>query len=518
MKILNQNIKVIFLFVLIVSASSCSKTDDSSDTDDQGNPEASNINDYIQGLNFDPSTVLNTHFLGSDESELTISNQSSYDGWIIAGNETACVETQYELKANFYNIAILKPIEEFVYPGALINVNQNMLLATPDSLQIDRKPIKLNLNLPNMGSNSSFVIDDPSTNINVGESIVNALEWWNDNAYQDNYIDDDSSTYNLANAYSKKQMGIDLGICEEWANSDNFEDLSITSNSQKVSYMVVKRVFYTVGVDAPQFPADFFSNEVTLEEVQSKMDDNNPPAFISSVDYGKIIMFRIRSYDVFNPVNLSDVLEYAAGIGEVSGINNEYDNIIDSSDIHLISVDPNAEEFTLQYINSEDLPAGPGALTSFIDEVTYSANNPGIPIGFEARYLKDNTLVTSGYTENYTTEVCSIEGPYNHEEIHVENDSFHDTRFYFEYRSLNEISGSYEESPVYEINQGDDISVAPPDGAHSITIKFQWQYGAGDWNNITLDGSQEYVNVITQERCYEFRDGNIWEKHLQFIL
>ncbi|WP_299335118.1 thiol-activated cytolysin family protein [uncultured Psychroserpens sp.] len=516
MKHLKQNrkhfyLKFIILFALGLVVLNCSKTDDSDDP--SGNPEASSIDDYIQGLIYDSTNMLNVQPIGNESSALTIVSQTEYGGWPYLGNTVTCDDSEYELASNFDKIAILKPTNEIIYPGALVNINQELLeSAAPNSIDIARKPVNLTLDLPNMGSNGTIIIEDPKFENNVQEGIANAVSWWNNNAYQDGYTNTFKSTFSVANSYTSQQVGQSLGAHEDWSNDSFSDELEFeTTSDRKVAYMLIKQVFYSVDVNNPTNPSGYFSDDVTLEEVQNLMDEDNPPAYISSVDYGQILMLRIINYS--NPdVDLDVVLEYATGVGDIDGVNDEIEEIIDTSSIDLITVGENAEIST-EAIYTNNLEAGPGSLSYIFtgENAVYSVNNQGIPIAFQARYLKDDTLVKAGYTSNYTVSDCDMNGPFIHQEITVENDSFHDTRFRFAYKPQNENTNQMEYTQYYELNQGDVMSIAPPNGSHDISINFQYQYGAGGWNTIYItDSDTEYVNYLYSERCYKFTGGNIW--------
>ena len=62
-----------------------------------------------------------------------------------------------------------------------------MLDGVPTPLEIGRATTNLKIDLPGMGENGSLVVENPN-NSSVQEKIDGALEWWNNNAYQDGYV------------------------------------------------------------------------------------------------------------------------------------------------------------------------------------------------------------------------------------------------------------------------------------------------------------------------------------------
>ncbi len=267
--------------------------------------------------------------------------------------------------------------------------------------------------------------------------------------------------------------------------------------------MVFKQVFYTVTMNTPLSPASVFGENVSLNQIESIMNSSSPPAYVSSVAYGRIIMLRMESTNMDTSIDLDAVLEYASGVSGVGTVNVDYDAVLSNSSVNLITIGGNAE-VAASAVDLADINKGSGALNHIItgENAIYSRNNPGVAIGYTIRYLKDNSLAKMGYTTDYTVEECQS-NPFNHDEVTVTNDSFHDTRFRFRYKAQN--SSITYNSPNYEINQGDVISRFPPSGAHDVEVIFEYQYGAGGWNFV-----EDYdLNYLYSERCYRFYGGYI---------
>ena len=251
-------------------------------------------------------------------------------------------------------------------------------------------------------------------------------------------------------------------------------------------------------------PSDFFSATTTLDEVQNKMDNVEPPAYVSSVSYGRIIMVRMQTSNTNTSINLDAVLKYATGVSAAVDVNAQYESIISNSSLDVITIGGNAEVAT-SAINAANINEGPGSLNYIItgENAVYSASNPGVPIGYQIRYLKDNTLAKMGYTTEYTVEECGST-PFYHDEVTVENDSFHDCRFRFKYKAQNQ--NNFSTSSYYFLNQGDVLSKTPPNGAHEVEVEFEYQFGSGGWNFID-DYDLGYIN---SEKCYKLTGGNIF--------
>ena len=154
-------------------------------------------------------------------------------------------------------------------------------------------------------------------------------------------------------------------------------------------------------------------------------------------------------------------------------------------------------EVASEAINAASIEDGPGSLNYILtgENAVYSRNNPGVPIAYTIRYLKDNTLAKMGYTTDYSIQNC---GSFNfdHENAVVENNSIYDIRYRFIYKDAgtnNSRTGGFT-----EVSQNKRSIKSPPNGAHDVEIEFEFQDAfvwrrLGDFN----------VGYYTRERCYE---------------
>lgn len=300
---------------------------------------------------------------------------------------------------------ILRPTNGIVWPGALVLGNSGMLDGLPDPLTLKRAPVTLRLDLPGIGENGTILIDNPS-NSAVQTGIDNALEYWNDNAYQEGYVNAANSSYQATTSYSSKQMSLDVGLNVEWASGDVSAQFEYNSSSEKrVAMMVFKQVFYTITMDTPEKPANVFSAEVSLSDIENKLTSETPPAYVQSMSYGRIIMFRMETTEESTDSELEAAFNYAGGIVNASGeLEAKYKSILAKSSMTTVTIGGNAAVAT-EAVNAKNF----GDLTPIItgENAVYSRSNPGVPIAYSIRYLKDNTFAKMGYTTEYTAKNCT---------------------------------------------------------------------------------------------------------------
>lgn len=488
-------IAITLLTFLLIS---CSKEDDTQPI----NADAADITAYIQSLMYNPEEMLNVQETGGAPSLRTLLNESTDYSSPNQGTVTGCMIQDYNLNSNFDDVAILRPTNGVIFPGALVVGDQGMLDGAPTPLSLGRAPLTLRLDLPGIGSNGNIEVNNPN-NSEVNAQLDDALEWWNDNAYQQGYVNASNSSYQAATSYSSTQLSLDIGLNVAWATGDFASQLNYESNTERrVASISFKQVFYTVTMDTPLSAGSVFGPDVSLTEVQNILNSETPPAYVSAVSYGRILMLRMETTNMDTSIDLRAVLEYSSGVNSASGsVNATYDEIVQNSSMSLVSIGGNAE-VALSSINTANIEDGPGSLNHVItgENAVYSRNNPGVPIGYTIRYLKDNSLAKMGYTTDYTVEECGSL-PYQHQEITVTNNCYHDTRFRLRYKGQD--SEINYNSQYYELDQDEVANVTPPAGSHDVKIRMEWQCGAGDFNYLA-----EYdLGYVSTEKCYKFTGG-----------
>lgn len=481
----NMHLKVVApLLLSLLLTLSCSTEDVAPPC--PANCEADEINELIANLNYNANELLNVQNTDGTPSKREIMNETTDTPTIEKGVESICGNKDYSLATNFDEVAILRPTNGIVWPGALVIGNIGLLDGLPDPLTLKRAPVTLSIDLPGIGENGTIVVDNPS-NSSIQTAIDNALEYWNANAYQEGYVNAANSSYQATTSYSSKQLSLDVGLNVEWATGDISSQFDYSSSEEKrVAMMVFKQVFYTITMDTPENPADVFANDVSFAEVQNNLNSETPPAYVQSVSYGRIIMFRMETTEQATDSELKAAFNYAAGITISTNLEAKYKAILAKSSITTVTIGGNAA------VASEAISAREfGDLDPIIkgENAVYSRSNPGVPIAYTIRYLKDNTFAKMGYTTEYTARNCNSNLVVN-QRINYKNDArvwINNkatktssrwpgwARVYMQYKRPN--SSTIVETPWSEdIIVGGFTSFDPPAGAHDIRIYQEYYF------------------------------------------
>ncbi|WP_189358530.1 thiol-activated cytolysin family protein [Algibacter mikhailovii] len=516
----------LFTFVLIYG---CSK-DESVEAASQN---AENIDTYLKSLSYSPDELLGA-FDTQGSSSIKMKGEETSESVDVYGKNTStnCTTTEYNLKTNFQDIPILDPNKGIIWPGALVKGDASLRNGLPTSLKVKRAPLTLRVDLPGIGDAGTIVVVD-AENSNVNAEIDKALEWWNANAFRDGYVNPSSSKSEATTLYSKKQMSLELGLNADWAGNTISSEFDYESTSERrVAMMVYKQVFYNISMDQPLKPSDVFHESVPLSEVEGIFNSSSPPAYIHNVSYGRIIMFRMETSVEASDSDLKAAFGYAAGKNSLDAETElRVKNILEKSSIKTFAIGGNAAN-TAELVSAKNF----GDLDKIIkgtENAIYSRTNPGVPIAYTVRYLKDNTIAKMGFATDYKATNCSTSGTV-HPTLQFINDTKKDFRVGITFKNnlpdapqretkntlptqilpINE--NEYVYGWIANETSGSITEIIVPQGAYDIEIWIEEKEKNGykDSYHHNIYGHVHQVSG-NWERCYRATT-NIWGLNLEF--
>ncbi|HEY6035674.1 MAG TPA: thiol-activated cytolysin family protein [Kofleriaceae bacterium] len=344
-------------------------------------PQQDSIDQYIQSLPFlpvaPPAMVQGT------------SSQPARDG------DYQCTTQNLQETRDYDEIVAYAANSDSMWPGALVSAD-SVLTGLFTQIVMPRSPATISVSLQNIAGTKKATITDPSL-----ASYREALSGILDSEITGATAADISSQ--IEQVHSDEQLNLALGVQASWGlgvaslkSSFNF------TNKQTRSHYLVKytQAYYTVDFDAPQAPSAVFPSDVLLTDVKAHMDETRPPAYVSSVTYGRMVLFTFES--AYSDEEMGAALDFAYNGGaDVSGqVSVSYKDIISSSKITAFILGGDAGT-AVQAIDSYD------ALIAFIKSGgNYSKDSPGAPIAYKLNYLKDNSPARMSETTNYDVQTC----------------------------------------------------------------------------------------------------------------
>jgi thiol-activated cytolysin len=195
-----------------------------------------------------------------------------------------------------------------------------------------------------------------------------------------------------------------LGVQASWGLGIASLKSSFDWSNQEVRSRYVVRytqAYYTVDLDAPAAPSSLFAHDVRLSDIQDKMDAQRPPVYVSSVTYGRMVLFTFESQYSAEEMSAALDFAYSGGLDVKGDVSVTYKDIISQSKITAFILGGDAGT-AVQTIDSYD------ALIDFIKTGgNYSRQSPGAAIAYKLSYLKDNSPARMSFTTDYEVKDCT---------------------------------------------------------------------------------------------------------------
>jgi len=372
----------------------------------------SNIDQKINGLNYNPLQVL--AFNGKPEENFVPAEGVDMDGkFIIIRREKTKINNE-----NF-DIAVVESIRDRTYPGALLLANESLVNNMPTSLICDRAPVNLRINLSGIGVDGTAEVKEPNYS-NVSAAIDRMLEEWyrkyaTSNSLPANY------SYHETRAYSEDQLSVALGCNFKILNVGlNIDFKSISANKKSVYVLAFKQIYYTVSIDAPSNPSGFFANNVTWEDlVDSGVNEKNPPAYVGSVSYGRMIYVAIETDYISDEIEAN--LKLAIKDNKLDA-DVMHKSIFDGCKYSAVVIGGNAEAHTK--VVTKNFAEIERLITNY---AVLSKDNPAVPIAYTAVFMKNNVMgVINGAAEYVTTTSTT----YTSGSVNLKHTGGYTARFY----------------------------------------------------------------------------------------
>ena len=326
------------------------------------------------------------------------------------GVKMVCTTTHYDLTRSPNKIAMYEPDKNVMFAGNVLQGKGYLKgLGSLVTLQAPRAPLTLFVDL--LGPNVTREVNSPNAATiqqAIGEIVSSA---------KGKVSPQLETSFNSVTHTSNQQTTLKLGLSAKFLKA--FVDSKFTHTTTKdensvVAYLVQSA--YTAAVVPPTTPEGFFSNGLTEAELKDlnargHLGVNNLPVYISSVTYGKILMFRLTS-----KTSKQDILaSIQAGFGKteqkdgqtvVAGdkgfvVSSSLSRIASSTDTTLeVAAIGGTEEQARNAIKSGNLGA------YFETDTPLDAYKP---ISFEIRNLSDGTIAKVVETSEYNITQCEPE-------------------------------------------------------------------------------------------------------------
>jgi len=312
----------------------------------------------------------------------------------------SCQTQPYTLTQNPEQIAMYSPDREILWAGSLIQGKSHRdglgsLLGLPIA---ERAPI--NVSIPSLANDDNFRRVEQPTQAEVDQAIGSMIG----GATQSGLSTPSTIAFELQTYHSEGQSALQMGLSGRYLGYEASASGSIDRN---VSETTVTAQFYqkmyTVVVEPPQSPGDFFSEAFTEARLQQQVDQgrigpDNLPVYVSNIVYGRMMMFSLTSTASEEDIRATMQAGYESIGGSVeANLSAKQQAILQESEIKVTSIGGGGRA-TLDVIESGDWSQ------YFTEEAELSS---AAPLSYTFRNLGDGSIASVTETTEYNIKTCT---------------------------------------------------------------------------------------------------------------
>jgi thiol-activated cytolysin len=307
----------------------------------------------------------------------------------------ACTTRDLTETRQYDRIVAYAANSDSLYPGALLGAD-SVVSGLFTQVVLPRAPATISVSLENLGGTKQAVIADPSLS-SYRDALAGILDAEITGSTPANLYSE------IEEVHSEQQLNMALGVQASWGLGIASLKSSFDFSKQDVLSRYVVRytqAYYTVDLDAPAMPSAMLGRGVALGDVQAKMASDDPPVYVSSVTYGRMVVFTFESQYSAEEMSAALDFAYSGGVDVSGNVSVTYKDILSQSKITAFILGGDAGT-AVQTIDSYD------ALIDFIKSGgNYSRQSPGAPIAYKLSYLKDNSPARMSFTTDYQVVDC----------------------------------------------------------------------------------------------------------------
>jgi thiol-activated cytolysin len=263
------------------------------DVGDASAPQADSIDTYIRGLPYlpvDPPAVVQG-----------AKSDPARDGDYQCTTENLKETRQYD------RIVAYAANSDSMYPGAIIGAD-SVLTGLFTQIVLPRAPETISVSLENLAAPKQA--RSPAGPASIATRVAHPR-------YRGHRLDPPPS---LRDRRSTAAAELALGVRRAGASGSQAEVASAFEHDDRATSSIHADL-HTVDLDAPASPSALLAPDITLAAVQDKMNEQRPPVYVSSVTYGRMVLFTFESQYSAEEMSSALAFAYSGGVdvkGDVS--------------------------------------------------------------------------------------------------------------------------------------------------------------------------------------------------------
>lgn len=368
--------------------------------------ELSKMIDGIDPLTSEDLQAGNFPVCDTSESELKDSDHCPTKESIENGGMAfVCSSQKYKLVNSPDKFVVMNPNADALWPGSLIQTSPLMSGVLNPVPVSERSPgsVTMTLAADSQGKFSQKLMR-PSL-AEATESIRKILS-------ESVSIDTPAKFYyNMHRIYSGEQLSVSMGINLD--TSFNFglqSEFKFNSNDQKNRILIdFTQEYFTMAYSPEDGYKGFFTENIEPADLRNYVSEGNPLGYISSVTYGRKIWLMFESDAKITDLEAALKASFQGyGVGVGVDLETRYKKVLNESHIKAWVIGGNSED-ALKSLNKQDENG-----VSFVDlqnllvqGANFSKGNPGLPVSYTVRHVKDSSQIKLVLNTEYTAKECN---------------------------------------------------------------------------------------------------------------
>jgi hypothetical protein len=318
------------------------------------------------------------------------------------GVSQECVYKRFTGTALYETLVSFDPNADSVWPGA-ITQSKTLAQGLAAPIGLPRRPGMITLSDASIdgpgdgqGGKYSRTIESPSL-ASTREAISQMLSQGSVHlAAKSNYL--------AETAYSMNEASVKMGVAVSWMNGSVKANFSGNWLSKKTT-MVVRfiQAYYTASFAAPAAPEKVFGPYVTANDARPYMGPGNPPAYVSSVTYGRMLIMKVESDQSEQELRAALDLAFNKVNVEVDAASKK---VLQNSTFSVFVLGGSPDDAAR--IQSSDAENRAAAIAGYIQNgANFNPQSPGVPISYTMRRLADNSTIKVASSIDYQVPVCT---------------------------------------------------------------------------------------------------------------
>jgi len=315
----------------------------------------------------------------------------------IPSGDFTCVDTPIDEVRQYDQLLGQLSVGDVLWPGSLLR-GDSVYSGRLTPIVLGRAPLTFSVSLESLGNGTrSATMQAPSLSAYrdaIGDILAQTLSG-STPARISAEVEEISSEDQLSVALGASASAPLVGTVK---GGFNFAD-----TKQRSRFMVkFFQLYYTVDVDPPALPHDFFSTDVSADQVAPFLGPDNPPVYVSSIGYGRQVLFTFESELSKSEVQAALEFVYKGG-ADISGSTSlTHKEVLSHTHTTAFILGGDAGEAAAVSIGDYN------QLVAFIGRGgNYSKDSPGAAIAYKLSYVRDHTPVQISYASNYTQRDCT---------------------------------------------------------------------------------------------------------------